>query len=151
MSNQQIIKVIAFDPGITTGYAIGFIKDGRMGVLSGQQKYSHNELYAAMKLAHPDIAVTESFEFRRKSRSGLILFSVEMIGVMALYCGHHGIPLFRQTAMKGKSYYTDAKLKKDHLYKTAKPHANDACRHLLHWYTFGSGYQYNTQGYKPGA
>lgn len=144
------MKVFAIDPGITTGYAQGSINDGLMIVVTGEAKMSHNDLLKFLQQFQPDVVVTESFEFRQKSRKGLVLYSLELIGVAAVYCEVKNVPLMRQSAAKGKSYFRDAQLKKDGTFKPGRPHANDAARHLLHWFVFGSGYQYNTKGYRAG-
>jgi len=47
-----------------------------------------------------------------------------------------------QKAAVGKSYWSDAKLKESKLYNESFHHGRDAARHLLHWLTFGYGYQF---------
>lgn len=144
------MRVMALDPGVTTGYAEGHIEDGLMTVVSGQSKASHLELFGSIGMMKPDIIVCESFEFRRAVRDNVVLFSVELIGVIRLYAATANCELQFQTAAQGKGYFSDNKLKAARLYRVAKPHANDAIRHLLHWYQFGAGYKYNTRGYESG-
>lgn len=143
-------KVIALDPGVTTGYAEGFIEDGLMTIVSGQMKLTHDGLWASLCLSMPDTLVCESFEFRRAARDNLELYSCELIGVVSLYCEQNKIPLVKQTAAQGKGFYSDHKLKADRLYRISMPHANDAIRHLLYWYQFGAGFKYNDRGYESG-
>ena len=142
---------VALDPGITTGYAIGIIDDGMMTVVSGQERYTHYSLWKFLKEETPDFIISESFEFRRAARDNLILYSIEMIGVIRLYCEGYDKPLHMQSAATGKGYYNDSKLQSARLYKPTRPHANDAVRHLLQWFTFGPGFKYNTKGFKSGA
>jgi hypothetical protein len=94
----------------------------------------------------PRHLIIEDFEFRQgKQKTGLNLFPVQMIGIARLYSliGNTQCAVHIQKAAQGKSYYTDNILKSLDLYKRGIPHAIDASRHLLHWFTFGSGYQYN--------
>ncbi len=145
------MRVIALDPGVTTGYAVGLISDeGKMVVVTGQEKWTHLELWGFFEDNLPDILITERFEFRNKARSGLELFSRELIGVTHLYHQMYmnlEIPLVTQMPSVIGGFFSDKQLKKDLIYKEGRPHSNDAARHLLHWFQFGSGYQYNKEGY----
>jgi hypothetical protein len=141
--------IISLDPGGTTGFACGELDEiqGLLKVRSSQDKWSHSVLYAQLSIAHPDWIVCESFEYRNRARAGLELISCELIGVVHLYVQQYKCELTMQTASTGKGHFTDEKLKADGLYKTSTPHGNDATRHLLHWFVFGPGYQFNKQGY----
>ena len=140
--------VVSLDPGRTTGHAVGTLEDGFMRVRCGQTQFDHIMLYQQLELIKPDYIICEEFEFRNKARKGLDLYPRELLGVCELYTQQRKIPLFRQKAMEGKAYYSNDKLKKDGLYLPGKPHAMDGLRHLLHWYTFGFGFQFNTSGYE---
>jgi hypothetical protein len=146
------MKIIAFDPGVTTGFAQGILDNGLLQVGAGQAQWNHQMLWQQLQVARPDIVICESFEFRQQSRAGLILYSVELIGIIHLYCGHdtlRPVELVMQTAAKGKGYYNNTVLQKNNVYARGIPHGMDAMRHLLHWYTFGAGFKYNTAGFKP--
>lgn len=144
------MKIIAFDPGGTTGFAVGYLDEekGILSIRADEHKFDHNMLFAQLVIVKPDWVITESFEYRSRARTGLELISSELIGVIKLYAQQSECGFSEQTASTGKGYYTDAKLKTDGLYEKGKPHAMDALRHLLHWYTFAEGYQYNIQGYE---
>jgi hypothetical protein len=144
------MKVIAIDPGVTTGIAYGLHIDGLLTVHAEQSKFTHAQLFDLLYDKSPNIIVCESFEFRQKARSGLVLYSCELIGVIKLYVDTVPIPveLVMQTASKGKGYYSDHLLNKNGVYVRGVPHGMDALRHLLHWYTFGSGYKYNKKGFQ---
>jgi hypothetical protein len=154
---MKLTKVVALDPGGTTGYATGLIEEGLMKVSTGQAKWDHIALYDNLKLSAPDVIVCESFDFRQrihKTQYGLELISREYIGVVNLYCQQRIredklIDLMMQKPSIIGGFYTNNVLKKDKLYRPGRDHANDACRHILHWFTFGSGFQYNTRGYEP--
>jgi hypothetical protein len=146
------MKVVAFDPGITTGYAMGDINEvGKMLIATGQQKWTQKGLFDNLEWFKPDRIVYESFEFRRKSRDNLELFSRELIGVIELYADVNKVPTHVQSPSQVMMYFTDSRLKKDGAYKPGKPHANDAVRHLLYWFQFGPGYKWNQEGYEVGA
>lgn len=150
----KIIKAVSLDPGITTGLAIGqiMLDWGLMIIDTGQAKYNHKELYDGIVRQKPNVIICERFEFRKKSREGLILFSRELIGIANLYSQQYKIPLVMQQPSQALGgFWTDRQLKKDNLYRaTPGGHANDALRHLLQWFVYGQGYQYNKMGYEKG-
>jgi hypothetical protein len=147
---------LAFDPGITTGYAVGTIEDGSMAVRADQEKWRHQDLYYQLTLSAPDWVIWEKFVFRKKQQhEGVELYPRELIGVLKLYivltndkAGYERVKPWEQMPMKSAgAYFTDRKISDDGLWIPGKPHAMDALRHLLHWFHFGPGYQYNTKGY----
>lgn len=160
-------KIVALDPGVTTGYAVGIIDDGCMGVISGQATWLEFDLYHELKRSGPDIIVYERFEYRSERIYGEhatqlnnegTLFPRNLIGVICLYVQEqerrfeHEVVVYPQMPSyalgKGK-YWSDQKLKEEKVYKVANPHANDAMRHLLQWYNFGPGFKYNKKGFRP--
>lgn len=159
-----MLKVHAFDPGITTGYASGIIEDGKLGVISGQAQWNELQLYLQLKMSKPDIIIYERFDYRSESAYGksgnlsnVELFPRNLIGVINLYCqeregqGLH-IDVYTQMpsqAVGKKTRWTEKKLKDARVYKVGNPHANDAMRHLLQWWEFGAGFKYNKDGFRP--
>ena len=88
--------------------------------------------------------ICEDFEFRAKSPPGLLLTSAHLIGVVLAYQEAQGCQLYMQKASYAKSgYFTDTALKSASVYIPAQPHAMDAMRHFMQWYTFGPGFRYN--------
>ena len=150
------IKVVAFDPGRTTGYAMGDIDEkGKMLVVTGQVEFTRAALLTQLEWYDPDVIVYERFDFRRSNRyqrDKVDLYPRELIGIIELYGETHSgsVRLDTQSASAAKGYFTDRKLKEDGVYKPGKPHANDAARHLCHWFTFGPGYKYNVEGIESG-
>jgi hypothetical protein len=155
------IKVIALDPGGTTGWAKGLIRDYKMHAISGQDKWNHLELYNAIELFKPDIIICERFDYRKggKKQVGVELISREYIGVVELYVqmrdaefkagSGYFVQLYMQmpTEALGGYWKEDSKLKEDNMFMIGKPHANDAMRHLLQWYSFKQGFVYNKHGF----
>ena len=154
---ESSIKVIALDPGITTGYVSGLIEDGKLKLASGQAKWNELGLYSQLCIGKPDIIVYERFEYRSVKHgsygdlSNVELFPRNLIGVINLYAQQNEITCYPQmpTSALGKNaYFSDNKLKTAGVYKVANPHANDAMRHILQWWQFGAGYRYNTDGFE---
>lgn len=139
------MKVISVDPGVTTGLCFGVIEDdGSLVVTPKQERLIASGFWRMLDSWKPEEIVCESFEFRKGSRAGLVLDSVKFIGIAELYSQLNDVRLHGQMAAHGKSYYTDTKLQSLGIYVPGLPHGMDATRHLLHWFTFGSGFQYNT-------
>lgn len=152
------MKVIALDPGITTGYAVGVIELDAvepMGVISGQFKWDESGLFQELNRSSPDRIIYETFQYRSEKMYGkkgalykVELFPRNLIGVINLYAQlNTNVKLYTQSPAAGKSYWGDQMLKKALVYKVGSPHANDAMRHLLQWYQFGPGYQFNKEGF----
>lgn len=143
--------VIALDPGITTGYSIGQIdENGLMRVVTGENRWSHLELWNLFEEYEPDVIICETFEYRNRSRKGLELYSRELIGVCNLYAQMKQCHIRMQNPLKDNesTFFNDARLQKDNIYKKGCGHANDAARHLLTWFVFREGFQYNKKGYE---
>jgi len=139
-----LLKIVSLDPGVTTGYSLGIIEDDVFLVSCDQEKFSHWHLWNLLLEVEPDMIICESFEFRSQARDGLELYSCELIGIVKMYHQKFFKPQLKmQTAATGKGHYNDAKLKKMDLYIPGKDHGRDALRHMLQWYTFGAGFQYN--------
>lgn len=140
------MNVIAIDPGVMTGYARGVISEGHLYYFPFQMVDDVDDMWRRLVEVNPRHIIIEDFEFRQgKQRTGLNLFPVQLIGVARLYSlmGNIQCALHIQKASFGKQYYTDNVLKAQDLYKRGIPHAMDASRHLLQWFTFGAGYQFN--------
>lgn len=144
------MRIIAFDPGGTTGYSVGELRgpDGVLRFTARQYRFDHMELHKYLVKQDPDWIVCESFEFRNAVKKGTELISCEYIGVIKLYCQEWQIPLSLQTASTvgaggKKGYFSNQKLKDLKFYLPAKLHAMDSLRHLLYWYEFGKGFQFN--------
>jgi hypothetical protein len=133
-------RLLALDPGGTTGYAAGILISPITRIVYDQAKLNENQLYAMLEELQPDHIICEDFEYRNRARAGLDLTPPRLIGVVRLYGAHTGARVHMQKAAKGKGFYTDDKLKKLDLYIKGRPHGRDALRHLLHWLTFGVGY-----------
>lgn len=152
------VKVTCIDPGVTTGYASGIIEDGKLKCATGQAAWNELQMYLQLKLAKPHVLIYERFEMRQGKwqAAAVEMFSRNLIGVMNLYAQEREaqktefelVTQMPAQALGKAAYYNDQRLKQDKLYKPGNPHANDALRHLLQWFTFGSGFRFNIQGYE---
>ena len=138
-------RIVALDPGGTTGYAMITFHDDvvpysfNCGMFRSLNH--HKELYDALGMWHVDDyeIVCESFEYRNASRPGLELVSVEYIGVMKLFCQERNIQFHMQSASQGKvrdkptAFVKSENLKRLGLWSPSQVHAMDAYGHLLYY------------------
>jgi hypothetical protein len=149
------MKVIALDPGRTTGYSVGIMRpETEFEFISKQAKLSHEQLYDLLFETKPDCVVCESFDFRNGVRTGTDLISAELIGVVHLFAVQAKKRLDLQSASThgagGKhGRFNNVNLKRMGIYVPARPHAMDSLRILLYWYEHGKGFQFNNRlGFK---
>lgn len=135
--------ILSIDPGGTTGYAIGEVIDNSFRFVDcGEAKLSPADLFGLCECLGPLYVVAESFEFRQQKHR-IVLDSRNLLGVLELWTTLRNRHFCTQSAATGKAYFTDDKLKQGNVYKIGAQHARDATRHLLHFVTFGEGYQFN--------
>ena len=119
--------IIALDPGVTTGWS--FYNNTRV-LQSGEFKGTHMEFFQLLEQWDPHTIVYERFLYQRRDK--VVLYPVEVIGVVKLYTEVHDLLLFEQTPSQAKNLWTDGKLKKLGLWIPGRGHAMDATRHLLY-------------------
>lgn len=142
------MRILAIDPGGTTGLVVGNLLDNKGGfqLYPDQRKLLHKGMYDYLVETDPDGIIYESFEYRNRARPGLELISAELIGVILLYATQHDKPLRKQTASYagagGKNGHFNNRKLKALGYYDSRQHAMDALRHILMWYNFGPGYKY---------
>lgn len=149
------MKILAIDPGKTTGYSVGITKDGApLQFISKQAQLDHLQLWLLLQGESPHCIVTERFDFRNKVKTGTELISAELNGILHLYSLLHRKRLDLQGASTHgaggkKGYFSNMKLKQLGIYLPGKDHAMDSLRILLYWYEFGKGFQFNNKmGYE---
>jgi len=121
------VKVLALDPGVTTGIAT---LDSSDAVHADQVKCDHRAFYDFLVGYDPDTIVFERFVYQRRDK--VELWPVEVIGVIRLYSEQFEVPLFAQTPSQAKNLWTNDKLEKIGLWQTGMKHSMDAVRHLLY-------------------
>ena len=122
-------KIMAFDPGFTTGVAV---QEGDS--LTLMQVKGLKTVWDVLYTGVPDMIVYESFLYQRRDK--VDLRPVEAIGVIKLYSELQKIPILSQTPAQGKRFWTDKKIKQLDLWEPGQPHAMDALRHLLYFRAF---------------
>lgn len=143
-----MLRVLSIDPGRTTGYALGVKDKEKFFIAYDQEEFNHRQFWSFVRKVagfgelH---TVCEDFEFRQgKQKEGLDLYPVELIGILRLFCdSERWYPLWVQKAAQGLGYYDDTKLKNMGVYQKGLEHGRSATKHLLHWFNFGAGYQFN--------
>lgn len=141
------MRLVTFDPGITTGIVQGTVTPGNLDFRAGQAEFSVKDLFYFLRDYNPEVVIYETFEYRNRARKGLELFPVQLIGVINLWGQIHPYKkLYPQTPGTGFDRYSNAELKRLGYYQPGKPHAMDALRHTLHWWEHGPGYKINLGG-----
>jgi len=149
-------RIIALDPGGTTGWAMWqdttIMAGADLGwpwnhFTCGQigPEEHHDDLYILLETqqTHPFTVVCETFEFRQSDnhREGTNLMSREYIGVAKLFVRQRsfvkdGVAQVRyvpQSPSQGKGFVSDEKLKVMGLWVPGQKHARDALRHLVYY------------------
>lgn len=145
--NSSPVLVLALDPGETSGYAYGVVEDGRFEFRrAGQGEYSEAELWFLLESISPLYLIAEGFDFRQKARDGLVLYSRNLLGVCELWAEICDREYIEQSAAKGLSFFTDAKLSKMGCDSKGLPHARDATRHLMNYMFFRAGFKLHGEG-----
>lgn len=140
-------KILALDPGGTTGYAIGYLDGNMLAVDVNEEVFTPYQLYQFVRVRLPGYVVYEDFEYRNRAPAGLSLMSPKLIGVIELlsdvlpstkfYSQHAG-----QVGVGGKGgLFNNAYLKELGVYKVGCEHGRDATRHLFYWLTEKAGTQ----------
>jgi hypothetical protein len=135
------VRVIALDPGGTTGIVIW--ENGEIrGMHLGPAEH-HAELYDLLDnergiwWSEDTTIVCESFQYRNGLPKAELI-SCEYIGIVKLFAQTFGIKCYMQTPSMGKSWMTNPQLQAvGWLFKpaTVSPykHMNDAARHLAYY------------------
>jgi len=110
-------KILAVDPGGTTGIATysalrimnpntnqyEYMDESFWGTQLGPEKH-HDELDMLLGMQHVEnyTIVCESFEYRNRSRAGLVLVSQQYIGVIERFAQERKVQLVMQSSSVGK-------------------------------------------------
>lgn len=132
--------IVAFDPGGTTGIfevSINSAGESRGSALQLGPEPHHIALLDHLDRLNGDcdklIVVFETFEYRNTSRVGLVLDSVEYIGLIKTWCQQNDVQCFAQSPSMAKGFASDKILKEIGIYSTNFRHANDAARHMVYF------------------
>jgi hypothetical protein len=127
--------IISFDPGMTTGYAIGRKTEMRVFELVGAGQFGWLDRFQTCQdllTNHiPTLVVAEDFqlfEHAKNSQVGSRFPSARLIGTLDFLCWQLGIAFVLQPPSVRKMV-EDIK----HDVDKGQPHALDAYRHLRYW------------------
>lgn len=128
-------RYLGVDPGGTTGLAmyIQAQEDGRWNRKQIGPLEHHELLFEELREFAPHVIVCERFTYQQRDK--VILVPVEYIGVVKFYSRVTRTKLHFQSASQGKGFWDDKKLTQIGLHLPGQPHANDATRHLLYYFT----------------
>ncbi len=141
IEREVLVRILALDPGVTTGWAlfsqshptfgeVYTLQYGQMGPEPHHQKLF--DMLHTTSCLKQDVVVVESYQ-RQPTAHGL-LTPVEYIGVVKLHQQVYGCILIEQSR-SCKAFWTNEKLRiLEHL-RVGQPHAMDALRHLLYYIT----------------
>lgn len=139
-------SALAIDPGKTTGFCLAQQDGNKLFLASFEKEWEVWDIYKYLLEARPGYVICEGFRYRPgQAKPHIVLFPVEVIGVVRLYCHISTTSLFQQDASQGKAFYTDDKLHQLGIYNMHTKHGRDAMRHFLHWFKFGAGFQFNDE------
>lgn len=135
-------RVLAFDPGMTTGYAV--IEDnhvmhwGELATPSVAQAVPNFDLTIKSYLS--EIIVCEEYRIyhhKTKHHGGSDLFTARVIGCIETLAHQHGLDVIFQSAHVAKQFVTDERLKEWHYWVRGQRHSRDAIRHACYYRIFG--------------
>lgn len=152
-SGKFIGRVLALDPGETTGWSIWDSHDqGTKYVMeaSGQletwDKQEHNikpcvyNFKDLLRECQPDHVVMERYavyEWKTDSHAWSDVPTLRIIGSMETRLIDNNISYHMQTAQAAKNFVTDDKLREWDFWKKGERHARDSMRHALFFLLFG--------------
>lgn len=123
------MRIIALDPGVTTGVAIYDIDTDRYEF--EQLPESLEATHDCLSLMSPDVVLYEDFKFRPNLMKAET-YSLQVIGVIKLWCEQRFIePALTPLPAEAKAFWTDDKIKALGLWTKGLKHAMDALRVLL--------------------
>ena len=149
---RSLLRLLALDPGATTGWAI-FTK-GAVGERYTSGQVAQDKVWDLLQTARwgqngpIDLTIIcESFQHRQLPK--VDLSPVEVIGVVKEWARQNKVEIVWQTPAQGKAFWDDNRLAKLDLLRKPKTnwrHANDAMRHILWYLGFGKGVRIGEAG-----
>jgi hypothetical protein len=137
------IGVFAVDPGGTTGWAYGkgidleTLPGGESELdiiaseMAGDENQVAHDLYRIIQQVWPVAVIIEDFVPRKLDQSRHFLSPVRVTAKLEYLLWAAECRWWRQMPALAMSTITDDHLKEIEMYQPAKPHANDATRHVL--------------------
>jgi hypothetical protein len=138
--NPVMGKILAIDPGETTGYAL--FNDAQLvragTIITPDDNTWQWTFYNLIVNIQPDIIVMEEYriyEHKAMDHSYSTIPTLRYIGGIQMIARLRNIDVFMQSANRAKGFCTDVKLKEWEMLQKNN-HANDAIRHVTSFYLF---------------
>lgn len=143
--NRFIGRILAFDPGETTGYAcfeaseddVKLVQQGQVKTWPLDEGLRNIEF--VITAMQPDKVVFESYqvyEWKASEHSWSQVPTIQIIGMIRTLLLQMAIPEHTQTAQIAKNFCTDEKLTEWGYWIKGARHARDAIRHALYYLLF---------------
>lgn len=139
-------RLLCFDPGETTGYAVFVANGANKPVLEESGQLATKDVSDAFAIlsqtferVRPDWVVYENYlvyAWKAQDHSFSELVTPKVIGAIQIICGIRKMGYDTQMAGQAKGFVTDDKLKSWGLWKRGERHARDAIRHGIYWLLF---------------
>lgn len=137
-------KILALDPGETTGVAIldNTTDDLKISLSQVETKdvgQAFLKLQSLVRNVQPDHIRAEEYRvygWMADQHSWALLHTPQLIGAIKVLSVLQDIPLSFKLAQQAKAFWNDDNLKSCGLYSPGLKHARDAERHLLFYLTF---------------
>lgn len=132
------MRILASDPGVTTGIAYLSGNGWPANTLRIHQirpedfPQPHATLYDFLSEIKPDKILYEPFHYRQ-GVLGAVFKGVEYIGIIELWAQHHNVEAIKINPSDGKGFWDMKKIKAMNLWTPGHPHGMDALRLLLTW------------------
>lgn len=139
-------KLLALDPGETTGFAtfIGSERTVHWEEIDQIKTWPMAEtvawLEALFNQQMPHTVVMESYrvyDWKSDDHKWSPVNTVQVIGCIQTLCIQRGIPYYFQSAQIAKNFFTDEKLREYGMYLKGVRHGRDATRHGAYFLCFG--------------
>jgi hypothetical protein len=134
-------RILAFDPGETTGVAC--LKGGDVELYEQFKTKPIGEgaelLHGLIRNLSPDFLICEDYRiyaWKADDHKWNPLHTPALIGAVQYICYMEHLPYHMEMAQVPKAFTTDDKLRGLGLYLPGKPHARDAMRHAVWWILF---------------
>lgn len=143
--NRFIGKILALDPGETTGYCVMNAEAEKVSIIEADQvktwplETGVGALDHLLTIHQPDMIVFESYqvyEWKSQDHTWSQIPTVQVIGCVKTLCIQRALNYHTQTAQVAKQFCTDQKLEEWKMWLAGKRHARDAIRHACYYLLF---------------
>jgi hypothetical protein len=149
-------RVLALDPGETTGFAVFDSRPDGVGetakarlvdwmeinqIKTWPERDCVQNLTALFDRIRPTILVYESYrvyDWKSDDHKWSPVHTTQVIGSIWTLAIQRSIPRCEQSAQNAKGFWTDDRLKDYGIYLKAVKHGRDATRHAMHFLCFGN-------------